>query len=253
MVIETSTLHLLCLRFDITRLLARGRLEKLPLHDVDLGYLVHCQLVALFGDQAPKPFALQGVRGRWVDLLAYGETTPDKLHDIARSSAESSVYQACSWDSLNGKAMPERWRTSSRLAFQLRACPVVRMDKEDPRHRKGAEVDAFLARCWAVGSDSHVDRTTVYHEWLQGHFERRGAGKILRVELRSFHRQRLLRRTQGSQRIARACERPDTLFHGTLEVGDPAAFEGLLRRGIGRHRAFGFGMLLLRPLEPERC
>ena len=34
---------------------------------------------------------------------------------------------------------------------------------------------------------------------------------------------------------------------GTLTVGDPDAFSRLLARGIGRHRAFGFGMLLLRP------
>jgi CRISPR system Cascade subunit CasE len=30
-------------------------------------------------------------------------------------------------------------------------------------------------------------------------------------------------------------------------VADPAAFAQLLARGVGRHRAFGLGMLLLRP------
>ena len=34
---------------------------------------------------------------------------------------------------------------------------------------------------------------------------------------------------------------------GTLRVTDPAAFAAGLARGIGRHRAFGFGMLLLAP------
>ncbi|MEE8524028.1 MAG: type I-E CRISPR-associated protein Cas6/Cse3/CasE [Thermoanaerobaculia bacterium] len=42
-------------------------------------------------------------------------------------------------------------------------------------------------------------------------------------------------------------ERPDALLTGTLEVTDPDAFATLLARGVGRHRAFGFGMLLLRP------
>jgi len=34
---------------------------------------------------------------------------------------------------------------------------------------------------------------------------------------------------------------------GVLQVRDSAAFAALLARGIGRHRAFGFGMLLLKP------
>jgi CRISPR system Cascade subunit CasE len=42
-------------------------------------------------------------------------------------------------------------------------------------------------------------------------------------------------------------ERPNAVLEGTLTVGDPDAFARLLARGIGRHRAFGFGMLLLKP------
>jgi CRISPR system Cascade subunit CasE len=37
------------------------------------------------------------------------------------------------------------------------------------------------------------------------------------------------------------------VFSGLLQVEDAAAFTALLARGIGRHRAFGFGMLLLKP------
>ena len=36
---------------------------------------------------------------------------------------------------------------------------------------------------------------------------------------------------------------------GTLTVRDPQAFATLLARGVGRHRAFGYGMLLLSPPE----
>ena len=35
--------------------------------------------------------------------------------------------------------------------------------------------------------------------------------------------------------------------HGTMTVTDPAAFAQLLAHGVGRHRAYGYGMLLLRP------
>ena len=56
--------------------------------------------------------------------------------------------------------------------------------------------------------------------------------------------QRLQRRAGGRQIFSR---RPDVTFRGTLQVTDPDRFHALLARGVGRHRAFGFGMLLLRP------
>ena len=57
-----------------------------------------------------------------------------------------------------------------------------------------------------------------------------------------------LRQTHsGQNRSHRGVERPDALFTGEITVADPEAFCRLLARGVGRHRAFGFGMLLLRP------
>ena len=42
-------------------------------------------------------------------------------------------------------------------------------------------------------------------------------------------------------------EGPDATVHGTMTVTDPTAFARLLAHGVGRHRAYGYGMLLLRP------
>ncbi|HEY0276048.1 MAG TPA: type I-E CRISPR-associated protein Cas6/Cse3/CasE, partial [Paenirhodobacter sp.] len=42
-------------------------------------------------------------------------------------------------------------------------------------------------------------------------------------------------------------QHPDIDVTGTLIVRDPALFRASVARGIGRHRAFGFGMLLLKP------
>jgi CRISPR system Cascade subunit CasE len=39
------------------------------------------------------------------------------------------------------------------------------------------------------------------------------------------------------------------LFSGQLQVNDGDAFARLVTSGIGRHRSFGFGMLLLRPVQ----
>lgn len=38
---------------------------------------------------------------------------------------------------------------------------------------------------------------------------------------------------------------PDALLRGCLRVLEPDAFAHLVARGVGRHRSFGFGMLLL--------
>ena len=40
---------------------------------------------------------------------------------------------------------------------------------------------------------------------------------------------------------------PDATLHGVLTVQDPVTFGRLIRNGIGRHKAYGYGMLLLRP------
>ncbi len=142
--------------------------------------------------------------------------------------------------------MPSSWTQGRRLAFELRACPIKRKNGAGAKHRAGAEVDVFLDRCWQVGEGVRVDRAQVYLEWLQAQLSAGGA-TLVQGELRRFQRQRLLRRDHQEQRTSKAIERPDAVFEGILEVADPLRFGALLARGVGRHRAFGFGMLLVRP------
>ncbi|MDD4944986.1 MAG: type I-E CRISPR-associated protein Cas6/Cse3/CasE [Rhodoferax sp.] len=39
------------------------------------------------------------------------------------------------------------------------------------------------------------------------------------------------------------------MLAGQMRVTDPQAFAQLLANGLGRHRTFGFGLLLLRPVR----
>ena len=75
-------------------------------------------------------------------------------------------------------------------------------------------------------------------------FARRGGAQLHRdrTKLVSFRRTRAVRK-----RHARYSEGPDVVMRGVLTVTDSDAFSNLLARGIGRHRAYGYGMLLLRP------
>jgi CRISPR system Cascade subunit CasE len=60
-------------------------------------------------------------------------------------------------------------------------------------------------------------------------------------------RARLLRRARNGGNRLLAIERPQALFAAEAVIREPARFADYLTRGIGRHRAFGFGMVLLAP------
>lgn len=85
----------------------------------------------------------------------------------------------------------------------------------------------------------------MYRDWLARHLAAGGV-EPERLALDSFRLSGTQRR--GSDRALHHLRRgPDALFSGVLRVADPDAFAALLARGVGRHRAFGYGMLLLRP------
>ena len=89
------------------------------------------------------------------------------------------------------------------------------------------------------GGSGAAHRERVYAGWLG---ERCGAAvRIERWRLAAFRRSRT-NRGDGLGPIG-----PDATLHGDLEVADPEAFTQLVRRGVGRHKAYGYGMLLLRP------
>lgn len=218
--------------------------------EADTGYLAHCQLSALFGDLAPKPFLVGGGRGRAVEVLGYSTASADALRDHALAFADPKFTESCDLEGMAAKPLPTSlWRAGRRLGFEVRVCPVHRKARDGERHARGAEVDVFLSRCWEAGPGVAVDREAVYREWLAARLATGGA-RLVEARMVQFERTQVLRRTHGDQRRARRVERPEARFVGTLEITDPEAFAELIARGIGRHRAFGFGMLLLRP--PER-
>lgn len=258
-------LHLLRLDLDVPGLYGLARDHGLvhpgrrgPVLTSDLGYVLHAAFMALFGDHNPDlftvdPSAPAHAAPRVVRVLAYSEHDLATLRDHAQTYADPAAYHLVDWERAASKPMPSTWREGQRLGFHLRACPTVRMAKAGPHHREGAEVDAFVAATWRAGEGVPVDRETVYRDWLAAALARRGAAKLEHAAVENFHLEPFLRRTQGDERRARPnLRKPDATLSGALTLTDPAAFDALLRRGVGRHRAFGFGMLLLRP-ERSGC
>lgn len=253
----STQLHLVRCTLDARKLFAFAKRSRAAGFRFDEGYAVHAAFAALFdngaGDDArvaPKPFHITSFKGgaRRFDVLGYTKVDHRALRERADTFADPNVWGVCDLEALASKPMPASFATGTRLGFFVRACPVRRIAKQGPMTRDRAEVDAFLARVWEVNDpEVALDREQVYREWLVEELAKEGAAKVLDASMTSFQLGHLRRRTQGKERKAREPQRPDVGFEGVLEVGDPEAFARRLERGVGRHRAFGFGMLLLRP------
>lgn len=252
-------LYMLSLGLDLGRLMRAGFAEHINMREVDTGYLVHMQLRQLFGDDAPGVFRIeqssrQSGGGKMLKVLAYSHKPASVLKEQADMLADPVVYAACDWNRFAQKAMPQSFAEGRRLGFELRASPVVRLasartykDKagQDFKIKKGAEVDVFVKVGWEQ-PDKSLSREQVYGDWLREHFARVAGAEIDQIRLKAFQRQRFLRREHGQSRKGHRVEGPDALFVGELTVKDSAVFGKMLARGIGRHRSFGFGMLLLK-------
>jgi CRISPR system Cascade subunit CasE len=235
------------MKLDGLKLARMSRAARLPPHATDHGYLIHMTLKELFGDIAPQPFAVRDNSGRTLDILGYSPAPADVLKARADTYAAPNRHTICDWGGLASKPMPTEWPKGADLHFELTTCPVQRMASSGPKHRKGAEVDVFLAECWRAEDPTiPVDRYAVYREWLAERLRGQGGCTLEAVEIVSFRKARLVRRTHGDKRKAKTLDKPEVVFRGRLKVTEGNEFNQLLAGGFGRHKAFGYGMLLLR-------
>ena len=238
---QTATLHMIRAEIndrDFQRWMGTKRLQ-------DPDHAMHCLLTECFGDLAPKPFRVIMPRSGTIGVLyGYGQADADTLREAAGICADPLQCRVMPTDKLDSKPMPTEWQPGKRLGFETRIRPIVRRSRNDPS-RPAREWDAFQSEASQhPRAGMERSREEVYSDWLAEQFERRG-GAQLEPELTrlvSFQRTRAVRK-----RYARHSEGPDAVMRGILAITDPAAFARLLARGVGRHRAYGYGMLLLRP------
>lgn len=230
--------------------------------DDDLGYALHLALRRRFGTYAPQPFRLMDIDStsrEHLPLLGYcpdpaalsmPPSLPDPDGDWTVKPALSEVFP----EPFEAKAMPAEWSEDMTLRFEVRLRPVVRLKAgiEAPSDRSGkrahgfeagSEVDAFLAEALRdtkrdALAQAGRTREAVYAEWLATRLD--GVAALRDITMISFRRSVAIR---GGRRT----EGPEAVMRGILTIRDGPAFAKLVAQGIGRHRAFGFGMLLLRP------
>lgn len=218
----------------------------------DEGRALHHLLTELFGKRAIHPFrAFWAPDKRHLDVYGYSSCDAPSLVLIAQEVGLPDALAVCEVDKIRSKQMPNEWSVGRRLAFETRVRPVSRLKDDLPPFRSGAEIDTFLVEAMRrfpgpVTSGTGMlqagrTREEVYTDWLA---DRLGDS----VELCSGTRLSRFERV----RVAReGCspEGPDAVLRGEFVIKDVAAFTKAVTNGVGRHKAYGYGMLLLRPAQ----
>ena len=232
----------------------------------DQGHALHSLLVETFGDLAPHPFrALTGERKRNQSLLGYTRAEADTLNGLLGAFTDPLQDQILIPGTLESKPMAHHWKQGDRLGFEVLVRPIVRpsarLQDEQPEIRAAMEqngirpnmeIDAFrwetIVKPALGGFPQGRDQT--YAEWLA---KRANSQKGCLIEpqdvvLHDFQKTRVFRKAGSSGPVG-----TDAVLRGIMTVTNPGEFNQLIAHGLGRHRAYGYGMILLRPpVKPTR-
>lgn len=238
-----SHLHLVELEIDLMALHAFLHREGLSGEDANLSYGVHAWMKSAFGEFGPQPWRLFVDKSRPSRILGYSSHDAGRLRRKMVEYADPFVLRVCPNPEvmMASKIMPA-WQLGRTMGFQTLFCPVGR------KARSGIEKDLFLIR--ADHHEDGLEREEIYAQWVKKRFAAFST-TVEDIRLSGFRLVRQMRQTQtrSERRRRRTITRPQALMDGILTVGDPDEFTRLLSRGLGRHRAFGYGMILLRPLS----
>ena len=267
----TAPLHMLQLPIDLNALARyaddrswtrRERHGRESDAGFDQGRALHHVLDETFGPSCLRPFRLMAPHGKTKgSVYAYTTSTETELRDAAAAAAAPEVSRILALDRIATKIMPDNWVTGRRLGFDVRVRAIVRIRTELPNPRGkpyaiGSELDAYFVEALRNHPENRATiidgkpipsgmatagrtREAVYLDWLAARFGDAATLDHDKTALARFQRVRVAREGRHS-------EGPDVVFHGELTIADPVAFANLLAGGVGRHKAYGYGMLLLR-------
>ena len=209
--------------------------------DEDLGYTLHGWIAATFVRGAFLSFrvkeTLSGLR-----FYGYSSQPLAVLRRHAEIHATPLALSVARFDRTYEKPVLAEFPAGEVLGFEVRACPVSRGERE--RDVFDVEVERATSR-----GEIQPDRNMVYTSWLAKRLADSGCIDLDKslLDVSGFRIAMSLRQKPAGEHARRQSVRvPDVLYTGKLCVRDGRGFHDLLQRGIGRHRSFGFGMLMLR-------
>lgn len=193
------------------------------LHLVDRGeYVMHQWLWDLSLAAKKGNFFIVGKNSRRVSLFVLSQERP----------AESDTF------TIECRSFAPELRTGQQLCFNLRANPTI--CKSGKRHDLLMEAKRQV-RGQAEGSDVWLHQQQAALDWLAAQGERSGF-TLLDTSVDAY-RQQQLRRENSRQLI----QFSSVDYTGMLTVTDPGLFLQRLSQGYGKSRAFGCGLMLIKP------
>ena len=223
--------------------------------DFDEGRALHHLLDEALGVRAVRPYRLLcAPRTNVGNLYGYSISDAAALHAAVQIHALPDHLSVMDATRIESKLMPENWRVGQKVGFDIRVRPIRRLNSgieaKGGHLAKSTEIDAFLHEALQCYPDTpngmeqaRRSRESVYFDWLAERLAPAATIDASATRLVRFQRTVVARGEHG-------IEGPDATFHGTLSVTHSQAFSKSLGTGIGRHKAYGFGMLLLR--SPNR-
>ena len=218
----------------------------------DRDYAMHSLLTESFDQAAPRPYRLVPARDGNEHLL-YGYTQGRDAADLKLESAMAAdPLQAniIPVDTIQSKTMPTDWPKDKTLGFEARIKPITRMKHLEEPGKNATEIDRYALKVMQgklPGNEPYTGtRLEAYTEWLQQQFDR-FAGAKLHADSTIITNFNITNAIRGPHRGQ--AKGPDVIMRGTFTITDPDAFRTMLSQGIGRHKAYGFGMLLIHPFR----
>ncbi|MDR3439158.1 type I-E CRISPR-associated protein Cas6/Cse3/CasE [Telmatospirillum sp.] len=142
---------------------------------------------------------------------------------------------------LKTKAYAPDLTAGQRLGFSLRANPSVALSQPDRRRSKRLDIFQYH-KLASPGPIDPQTREDIALEWLAGKLAPLGATVDRTLSQLAGHTQL---RLDGKKALLTAID-----IEGVLTVTAPGSFVPALTEGIGHGKAFGLGLILLRPLGP---
>jgi CRISPR system Cascade subunit CasE len=198
----------------------------------DPGYVIKTILTEAFGGPVLRPWALRAQRQQHAVIVAYSSKPIDEI--TSRLGLALPSVRTCIGE-VFGYPVPELAK-EQRLRYTVRLCPTIRSTNR-------GETDAFLLAADMVSPDAGLTRDAIYREYLA---ERLAGVRLNTCRLEGFQLHAMVRKREGGSGLATR-KFPDAVLSGELTLVEPSLFMEVLAKGVGRQRAFGYGMVMLQP------
>ncbi|PXX96297.1 type I-E CRISPR-associated protein Cas6/Cse3/CasE [Halomonas sp. LBP4] len=218
-------------------------LSREALFDVMQGgaYGVHQLLWQVFpGHQGPRPFLF---RQEMEEDTEQGKPPKGLPLFYVLSSCEPSTIPGLL--DVQCKPFAPELRQGDRLAFRLRANPTVARRVEGAKHSPRSDVLMAAKKPFPPGQRTSAECVQAMdqaaRDWLQTRVEELGFHLPVAPEVGAYRQHALQKPGRRN-----AIQYSSVDYEGLLEVTEPGRLVETLAHGIGRAKAFGCGLMLIR-------